>query len=295
MGSDMTGQSFPSPLSGILWMMLSGFCFVGVYGVVHHVGVELPAAEGAFLRFVFGLLFTLPALLAAIGRGIPRDLFAPIALRGALHVIAVSLWFFAMARIPVAEATAIGYLNPVVVTLGAALFMGEKISGWRISAIAAALIGALVVLRPGLRTVEPGHLAQLGAAICFGLSYLVAKRLSERLRAGAVVALMSASVTLGLAPLAAAVWVPPSLIQTGWMAAVALFATLGHYTMTHAFAAAPLTVTQPVTFLQLVWASLLGITLFGEPLDPWVLLGGGIIVAAVTVVGWRESLKRKRV
>lgn len=283
-----------SPVPGILWMLATGLCFVAVNGIVHHVGTALPAVEGAFIRFAFGLIFTAPALAALLRRGVPRDLFTPIAARGAIHVLAVSLWFFAMARIPVAEVTAIGYLNPLVVTLGAALVFGERLSGWRIGALVVAFIGALIVLRPGVKAIEPGHWAQLGAAVSFGISYLFAKRLSEQLPAAAVVALMSLTVVIGLAPLAAAVWVTPGLVQVGWLALVAVFATAGHYAMTRAFAAAPLTVTQPVTFLQLVWASLLGVLVFGEALDPWVLVGGGLIVAAVTLTGWRESRRARR-
>lgn len=278
-----------SAVAGILWMLLTGLCFVAVNGIVHHVGTALPAVQGAFIRFGFGLIFTAPALWALARRGVPAGLWRPILGRGAIHVLAVSLWFYAMARIPVAEVTAIGYLNPVVVTVGAAVVFGERLSRWRLGAIVMALIGALIVLRPGIKVIEPGHWAQLGAAISFGLSYLIAKRLSQALSAGAVVALMSLTVVIGLAPLAAAVWVPVRADQLAWLGLVAVFATAGHYTMTRAFAVAPMMVTQPVTFLQLVWASLLGVLVFGEALDPWVLVGGGVIVAAVTITGWRES------
>ena len=75
---------------------------------------------------------------------------------------------------------------------------------------------------------------------------------------------------------------------------VACFATAGHYTMTLAFAAAPLTVTQPVTFLQLVWAVLLGALVFDEGFDGWVILGGTIIMAAVSFITWREAVARRR-
>lgn len=216
--------------------------------------------------------------------------------RGALHLTAVILWFFAMARIPIAEVTAIGYLNPIVVTAGAALFLGERLALRRLTAIAVALVGALVVLRPGLREVAPGHIAQLGAAFCFGCSYLFAKRLSTVVGPGALVALLSLTVTVGLAPFAIAVWVAPTLNQVLWLGLVAAFATLGHYSMARAFAAAPLTVTQPVTFLQLVWAALLGWVVFGEAVDPFVFLGGGMIISAITYMTWREAqLKRRAV
>jgi drug/metabolite transporter (DMT)-like permease len=84
-------------------------------------------------------------------------------------------------------------------------------------------------------------------------------------------------------------------VQLGWLVGVAAFATAGHYAMTRAFAAAPLSVTQPVTFLQLVWATILGATVFGEAVDPFVLAGGGMIIAAVSFMTWREAVLRRRV
>jgi len=276
------------------WMLASGLSFVAVTGIVRYLGTALPAAEAAFIRFGFGVVFLLPAL-----RAIWRDGFAPGALalfgwRGAAHTAAVICWFYAMARIPVAEVTAIGYLNPVLVTLGAALFFGEVLALRRLLAIGVAVVGALIVLRPGLREVTSGHFAQLAAALFFACSYLFAKRLSRSESATRVVAMMSVSVTLGLAPFALWVWVPVSGGQLGWLALVAGFATLGHYCMTRAFGAAPLAVTQPVTFLQLVWATLLGALVFGEGVDPFVLVGGGTIIAAISYITWREAMVKRR-
>lgn len=282
------------PLVGILWMLATGMSFVVVTGTVRYLGTDLPAVQSAFIRFVYGLLFLLPSLVPALRRGLPGGAWRLVIGRGALHVLAVTLWFYAMARIPVAEVTAIGYLNPIVVTIGAALVFGEPLAARRIIAIGVALIGALIVLRPGLREVTPGHLSQLGAAACFGVSYLIAKRLAAILPAGAIVGLLSLAVTAGLAPFAIAVWVPPTPEHLVGLAIVAAFATLGHYTMARAFAAAPLTVTQPVTFLQLVWATLLGWLAFGEAVDPFVLLGGGMIIAAISYMTWREATARRR-
>jgi drug/metabolite transporter (DMT)-like permease len=75
---------------------------------------------------------------------------------------------------------------------------------------------------------------------------------------------------------------------------VATLATGGHYTMTLAFRDAPLAVTQPVTFLQLVWAVALGMIFFQEPFDPFVILGGTVIVSAVSFISWRESVLKRR-
>lgn len=281
------------PMQGILWMVASGLSFVAVNAVVKHAAQDLPPAEAAFLRYLLGLVFLLPLARTLLAIRMSRRDVAFFAGRGAVHTLAVMLWFFAMTRLPLAEVTAMSYLSPVYVTLGAALFLGERLSVARLSAVAAALVGAAIILRPGIREVDPGHLAMLGVAILFGISYLLAKPLSDRNPASVVVTLLSISVTLGLAPFAAAVWVTPSLAEVAWMLLVAGFATAGHYAMTLAFAAAPVSLTQPVTFLQMVWAVLLGWAVFDEPPDALVILGAGVIIVAVSFIAWREA-RRKR-
>lgn len=283
------------PVAGIFWMLVTGLMFVAVTAVVKHVGDDVPAAQAAFLRYVLGLVFLVPMIkpiLAAHLTGRQKKLFWA---RGFVHTLAVILWFFAMARIPIAEVTAMNYLSPVYVTLGAALILGERLPPRRLVAVIVALVGAMIILRPGIREVELGHIAMLGTAVCFAVGYLIAKQLSGEVSAPVVVGMLSITVTVGLAPFALAVWVTPTLTQLGWLFLVACFATAGHYSMTLAFAAAPLTVTQPVTFLQLVWAVLLGAVVFGEAVDAWVIFGGAVIMASVSFITWREAVAKRRV
>ena len=96
--------------------------------------------------------------------------------------------------------------------------------------------------------------------------------------------------TLVLLPGALLEWRTPTQTELFWLFLTAVFATGGHYTLTRAFEAAPITVTQPVSFLQLVWATVLGMTMFGEAPDPWILAGGAIIIAAATYISRREAL-----
>lgn len=282
------------PLQAILWMLASGLSFVGVTGIVRYLGTDLPAAQSAFVRFGWGVVFLLPTLIPML-RSRGADLHLRLHLgRGLVHVAAVICWFYAMARLPVAEVTAIGYLNPVLLTVGTVVFFGERLALRRVLAIGVALIGALIILRPGLREVTDGHIAQVCAAIFFAGSYLFAKRLSTVASAGQIVAMLSLIVTLALAPLAALVWVPITLAQLAWLAVVAACATAGHYCMSRAFAAAPIAVSQPVVFLQLVWATILGSAVFGEAVDPFVLLGGAVIVGSVSFIAWREAVLARR-
>ncbi|WP_299282513.1 DMT family transporter [uncultured Tateyamaria sp.] len=282
------------PMLGIFWMLVTGLCFVAVTALVKYMGPRVPPAEAAFLRYVLGLVFLLPMLPAVRAAHLTGRQWGLFTLRGLFHSGGVILWFYAMTRIPIAEVTAMNYLAPVYVSIGAALFLGERLAMRRIAAILVALIGTAVILRPGFREVEPGHLAMLFCAVTFAGSYLLAKIMADEVKPAVVVAMLSIFVTAGLAPFAATDWVTPSWNDLGLLFAVACFATAGHYTMTLAFAAAPVTVTQPITFLQLVWAVLLGAVFFAEPVDIWVILGGTLILSAVTFITWREHVLKRR-
>src|SRR5690606_41995689 len=89
------------PLAGILWMLATGLSFVVVTGAVRHVGTGLPAAQSAFIRFLFGLVFLMPSPVPVLRRGLPAGASRLVLGRGGLHVVAVTLWLFALARLPV--------------------------------------------------------------------------------------------------------------------------------------------------------------------------------------------------
>ncbi|MFQ6547809.1 DMT family transporter [Aestuariibius sp. 2305UL40-4] len=279
-------------LAGVLWMATTGFLFVGVTAIVKHLGDAVPAAQAAFLRYVLGLVFLVPMIRPILRARLTRRQLGLFGMRGVGHTLAVILWFYAMTQISIAEVTAMNYLSPVYVTLGAALFLGERLRWRRVAAVIAALVGALVILRPGIREVDDGHLAMLATAVLFAAGYLIAKQLSGEVSATVIVGMLSVTVTIGLFPFALAVWVPVSGVELAWLFGVACLATAGHYTMTRAFAAAPVSVTQPVTFLQLIWATALGALVFGEAVDAWVLAGGGVIIGSVSFLAWREAMAR---
>lgn len=281
------------PLAGVLWMILTGLLFVAMTAVVKHMGDAVPPAQTAFLRYLLGLIFLAPMLPAMLAARPDRRGWALFGLRGAVHTIAVILWFYAMTQITLAEVTALNYLTPIYVAIGAVLFLGERLRARRMLAIGAAVIGALIMLRPGFRELSPGHLAMLVVAVFMGLSYLLTKLFTGHYSPPMIVGMLSITVTIGLAPFAWAVWVPVTGTQLAWLFLIAFFATTGHYTMTLAFAAAPVSVTQPVTALQLVWAVILGAIMFGEAVDLFVVLGGAVIVAAVIFIALREQAVRR--
>ena len=290
----------PKPLSrnsvllGVGWMVVSTLMFVAVTGIVRHMGSSLPAAEAAFIRYAFGCVILLPSFWRLYKTPPSASLMKVFTARGLAHAFGVTLWFYAMARIPIAEVTAIGYVTPIFITVGAALFLGEKLRLRRIMGVLAGLLGAIIILRPGFNEISIGQLAQLGTAPMFAISYLLTKSLTNRTDAPTIVAMLTLFCTVFLFPMAIWDWQTPTQNDLFWLFITALCATFGHFAMTRALAAAPISVTQPVIFLQLVWASLLGILVFDEAIDPFVILGGTIIVGAATFISHREAqLNRK--
>jgi drug/metabolite transporter (DMT)-like permease len=291
---EAVGRPAPRPVVGVFWMIVTGLCFVAVTALVKVVGEGVPPAQSAFLRYALGLIFLVPMIRPILRAHLSNRALKLFAVRGVAHTAGVICWFYAMTQIPIAEVTAMNYLNPVYVTILAVIFLGDRMKLPRIPAVGVAILGALIILRPGFRELSPGHLAMLFTAARFAVGDLIAKIMADEVSPAVVVGMLSITVTIGLAPFAWLEWVQVTWEQVSWVFGVAGFATAGHYTMTMAFAAAPLTVTQPVTFLQLVWATLLGAVVFGEPADAYVITGGGLIIAAITFMTWRETMQRRR-
>ena len=240
-------------------MFVTGLCFLGVTVTVRYVGTDLPAAQAAFLRYVIGTLLLLPAFMRlASGDLVIRQPWVMI-VRGVAHGIGVILWFYAMARIPIAEVTALGYLTPVVVTVAAAIFLGETLHARRLIAVLAGFVGVMIIIRPGLQEISIGQLAQLATAPMFAISMLLTKKLTASNEPIAIVAVLSLVCTLTLLPPAVMLWVAPGIDDLILLTLTAVLATVGHYTMTLAFSYAPLSALQPISFLQLIWATLAGI------------------------------------
>ena len=275
-------------VKGIGWMLLSGIMFIGVTGVVRYLGGEMHPIQAAFIRYAFGIVLVVPVMLRV---GLYKLLSARIRLhasRGLVHGIGVMLWFYAMSRLPIAEVTALGFTTPIFTAAGAMLILGERAKNYRVAGIVLGFIGALIVLRPGLRIIDFGAVAMLIAAPLFACSLLMAKVATKTESSSVIVALLSVFCTLTLLPLALVYWRTPTMEEWLLLLLAAVFATAGHYFLTRAFQSAELSALQPFSFLQLVWATLLGLVVFSEQPDLWLWLGAGVIVFSATGIGRQE-------
>ena len=280
---------------GILWMVVTTILFVGVTATVRYLEGEVPAPQAAFLRYAIGTLLLTPSLISLAKFRPEKPLLQKFVLRGLVHSIGVTLWFYAMSVMPVAEVTAIGFLTYIFVSIGACIFLKEKLHKHRLTAILLSFVGAMIILRPGFKIIENGQIGMLMATVVFTASYLIAKLVSKERSSSEIVAMLSIFTTIFLIPTAIYSWEPLSLKAILILTFTALIATLGHITMTKAIKAAPMVVTQPILFLQLVWASIVGLFIFSEKFDPFVILGGTIIMICVCYVSYREHKLGKKI
>ena len=192
-------------------MVLTTILFVGVTATVRYLEGEVPAPQAAFLRYAIGTLLLTPSLITLIKIKPNKPLMSKFLLRGLVHSFGVTLWFYAMSVMPVAEVTAIGFLTYIFVSIGACIFLKEKLHKHRITAVIISFLGALIILRPGFKVIESGQLGMLMATVVFTASYLIAKLVSKERSSSEIVAMLSIFTTIFLIPSAIYSWEPISI------------------------------------------------------------------------------------
>ena len=278
-------------LKSIVLMLLTGVCFVAVMVSVKYLSKDLPSIQAAFFRYLFGLILILPLFRFGYKKNTNKIPIFKYGLRGIIHGFAVVLWFYSVANIPMADVTAINYLTPIFTTIGAILIFKEVITLNRVGALLLSFIGAMLILKPGFEIFSAGKIAQLLSTILFATSYLIAKNLTKTESTNLIVIFLTFFATITLLPFTFFLWVNPTIEDLLLLFGVAILGTLGHYFMTMALSLAPLSVTQPVIFFQLIWSTLIGLLLFGESLDIFILIGGAFIVVAIVQLSSNEKLK----
>ena len=274
-------------------MLLTGLCFVAVMVSVKYLSKDLPSIQAAFFRYLFGLILILPLFKFQYKKNTNKLPIFKYGLRGLIHGFAVVLWFYSVANIPMADVTAINYLTPIFTTIGAILIFKEVITVNRVGALLLSFIGAMLILKPGIEIFSYGKIAQLLSTILFATSYLIAKNLTKTESTNLIVIFLTFFATITLLPFTFFIWVNPSIDDLLLLFGVAILGTLGHYFMTMALSLAPLSVTQPVIFFQLIWSTLIGLLLFGESLDIFILIGGSFIVVAIVQLSSNEKIIKK--
>ena len=282
-------------IQAIFWMVVTTLLFAIVTGIVRYIGSDIPAPVAAFIRYVISTIFFIPLIVKMfILEGGKRNRQFYWA-RGLAHGFGVILWFFAMARIPVSEVTAIGYITPIFVSIAAFIFLKEKFSVSIIGALVICMIGMIIIIRPTASGIAIGQLSMVIATLFFAASYILAKKLSSTESTLEILVALNLIVTITLAPFAVVFWVTPSLQEVLFLSIVALFATAGHFTMTMALKLAPITITQPISYVQIVWASCIGFIFFEETISFWFSIGASLIILSSLYVTYTSSKQNENI
>ena len=264
-----------------------------MHATVRHVSDGMHPFEITFFRNLFALFAILPlALRGGVASLKSRQPKLQI-LRSLFGLVAMLTWFYGLSVVPIAQATALSFTSVIFGSIGAALVLGERMGLRRWSAVVAGFVGALVILRPGLDEVDPAALIVVLSSILWAAALLTVKRLATTDTVVCIVTWNSVLLTVLSLPIAMTVWVTPSLEQLAWLSLIGVLGTLGHLAMTSAFKVSDATVVFPVDYTRHLWASVIGYVAFAEIPDAWTWVGGTIIFASTTYIGYREATLRR--
>lgn len=243
-------------------------------------------------RFLFAWM-TIATTLAVLRPRLTRPDFRTHLARTLCGWTGATLMFAAAAMIPLADATAITFLNPMFCMLLAIPLLGERVGPWRWLAAAIAFTGAMVLVRPGSEAMQIGALVALGAALAMGLELIFIKRLSGRERPLQIL-FVNNSIGLCIATLAVLwVWQPPTPAQWAALATLGVLMAAAQACFVNAMARADASFVTPFSYLTLVFAALYDFALFGVVPLPLSLLGAGVILTGAALLMWREGVRRR--
>ena len=274
---------------GAALMVAGVFCMASMDVMTKILGHSIPVAQIVWLRFVSQALLVGAGLLVA-----RRPVFTSAhlklhMLRGLATTFSSYMFFMGIIYLPLADATALIQLGPVMVTLGAVLVLGETIGRRRILGIAAAFLGAMLIIRSGSSVMSPASAFPMLGAIGFTV-YALATRFVRSDGPWTALFLQGVFGMLFSSLLVPFFWQPIALAEVPVVAALVGFGILGHLLMIRAFAAAPASDIAPYGYAGLLFAVIFGLLLFGEIPDGFTLIGALVIVSAGIYVWYRERL-----
>ncbi len=281
----------PTPESvgqGIAWMLLTSFMFVTLDALAKQLAQVYPVPQVVWARYVFHVLI----LAIFLGRRLPATLrtrrLGLQLLRSLFLLGATGLFFSALSFMPLAEASAIMFVAPLLVTALAVPLLGERVGPRRWASVLVGFLGALIIIRPGGGAGQVAALFALGAAGSYALYQITTRLLS---RSDQPLTTLAYSALLGALVSSAAVpffWVTPDFTAWVTMAGLGLVGGLGHFTLIKAFEVAPAATVTPFGYASLIWATLYGFLLFGDLPDLWTVLGAAIIAGSGLYIFHRE-------
>jgi len=283
------------PFKGIA-LVLASTIFLGTSDVTaKYLSATLPSIEIAWIRFlVFAVIMT-PAMMPA------SPLYALQTNRLGLHLmrgaalLGSSLFFISGLRfLPIAEASATGFVAPLFVTALSIIFLGEKVGLRRWIATGVGLVGVLIILRPGTGAFHPAAFFPLVSALAWACTLIMTRMMSGTERAITTMTYSSIAGLFILSALVPFVWVTPTWHDIAFGILIGVASTAGQWIVVLAFRYADASVLAPFSYTQLLWVSVLGFFIFGEVPDAYTIIGAAFIVASGLYTAHRERVRRSQ-
>jgi drug/metabolite transporter (DMT)-like permease len=269
----------PSMTLAFAWMtgMVGSLLVMGIAG--RELGGELEPHHIVFYRNVLAFAILVPIAAwtgwqalgtAHVGRHVARN---------ALHFLGQWCWLYGLSVLPIAEVFAIEFSSPIWVALLASVFLAERLTRSRVVAIGLGFTGILVLLRPGVEIIDAASLVVLAAALSYAIAFVITKNLVGRDSPFVVIWWMNVvQLPLG-AVLSIGNLVVPSWPLAGWLVAVGVTGVTSHYCLSRALRHGDVSVVMPIDFLRLPLGALVAWLVYAEVLDPFLVVGGALILA----------------
>jgi len=296
------------PLRGIALKVGSVIVFIVMASLIKAVADHVPPGQSVFFRSFFAIPVILVWLM--MRRELPKGLGAHNPLghfwRGFMGTAAMGLGFAGLAYLPLPEVTAIGYAAPLLVVIFAAMFLGEDVRVFRLSAVALGLVGVVIVVWPRLTlvsTTTAGHLEAFGAmlvlsgAVFSALAQVFVRKLVMTEKTPAIVFYFSLTASLLALLTLPFGWVIPTPREALLLIGAGLLGGVGQILLTSSYREADASVVAPFDYASMLFALAIGYWVFGE-VPTWTMLAGAsLVVTAGVLIIWREhklGLERAR-
>lgn len=286
------------PLAGIGFKLLSVFCFTIMVTLVKVLGETIPVGQLVFFRSFLGLL---PLAIMIYWQGTWRTALQtkrPLGHVGRALVggMAMSLWFSALSRLPLPDATAISFAAPLITTALAVVLLGEVVRLYRWSAVLVGFLGVLIILSPNLGLVGGldddqralGAILALSSAACMALAQVFVRKLIKTESTTSVVFYFSACTSVFALFTVPFGWVMPDLTTLVMLIGIGLLGGVGQILLTHSYRLAPVSVVAPFDYSAMIFALAIGYVLFDEVPGIAVIAGSVLVVGAGLFVIYRE-------
>ncbi len=277
----------------MILMLIASIGFIVMHTFIKHLTKTHHPFEVAFFRNFFGLIVLVPFLFKA-GAGAFRTTKLHLhASRGMLQVGAMLMFFSALSITPLAKISAVSFSAPLFATIGAVIFLGEKLRARRIAAVVLGFAGAMIILRPGFVDLDLGVVLVLCSSALWAIAILIIKVLSRTETSVTITAYMGIFLTPFTFVAALFYWQWPTAEEYLLFAIMGAVGSISHVAMAQAFKGVEASVIMPIDFTRLIWASALGYVLFAELPELWTWVGGGLIFASTSYIAFREARLRK--